>query len=340
MKSISQPVLISLAGIALVVIISVASMGFLQQPTFNKEKIYVESVSRELGGKEINSYVRISDMNPNSMAWFNYPDTVNIQNRDAYQKFILIRLANDSGGGKNDTSAFRAYSALDLESHCVMKYWPQEGRKRMEDPCHIGMYRAQDGLGVFLHPLVGPFNALPYLELSSDDQGYLYANPPVWTMDKNGVPGIGRAVTAGDYKKAAESDLADYLRSTGKNMDIPRQLSDGSFLTPGFEKNWLFYKNANNPNTIYDFKIEYCNCKGNDPFAGVYRHNVWNLGDDILFSTGDNSNDVGYHYNTIVFYRDGYKLAFSAPETLDKTLSLVLDNFYKGKNISMLEKVS
>lgn len=339
MKSISQPMLIFLASIALALIIVVVSVGFLQSPTPNREKIYVESIPLGFGGKEINDYVRISDMKPNSMAWFNYPDTKNTQNRDAYQKFILIRLAKDFGGAKNDTSAFRAYSALDLESHCVIKYWPQEGRQRIEDPCHIGMYRAQDGLGVFLHPLAGPFNALPYLELSSDDQGYLYANPPVWAMDKNGVPGIGRAVTADDYKKAAESDLNDYLRSTGKNLDIPRQLRDGSFLTPGFEKNWFFYKNANNPRNVYDFKIEYCDCKDDDPFVGVYNHHVWNLGDDVLFSNGDNSDDASYHYNTIVFYRDGYKLAFSAPETLEKTLSPVLDNFYKEKNISMLEKI-
>jgi hypothetical protein len=38
----------------------------------------------------------------------------------------LIRLPVWLGGDKDDVSAFRAYSAVDLALHCLVKYWPGE----------------------------------------------------------------------------------------------------------------------------------------------------------------------------------------------------------------------
>ncbi len=139
----------------------------------------------------------IKFMRPNSMEHFYYPNPEDTENRDAFQKFILIRLPEELGGGVDDVSAFRAYSILSVGEHCLVKYWPNEGRKRMEDPCWGSMYRPLDGVMI-----VGPKPivnitpvALPYLDLSIDENGSLYVEPPVWTLDKNGVVGVGRNIS-------------------------------------------------------------------------------------------------------------------------------------------------
>ena len=48
---------------------------------------------------------------------------------------MLIRLPERMGGAANDTSAFRAYRAKALDDPCIIKYWPDEGRQRIENPC-------------------------------------------------------------------------------------------------------------------------------------------------------------------------------------------------------------
>lgn len=114
-------------------------------PTY--EKIYADKIHEGYNKERtIDGFVRISDMSPGSAIRFYYPDSQNIHNRDAFQAFNLIRLPEYFGGTANDISAFRAYSALDLTSHCYTKYWPHDGRDfRIEDPCNSPGYACLTG---------------------------------------------------------------------------------------------------------------------------------------------------------------------------------------------------
>lgn len=337
---ISQPMMVFAGSVALTIVIIAAFIIFSnpQNKSIQREKIYVESIYPEFGGKEINGFIKISYMKPNSMLWFNYPNTKNTQNRDAYQKFLLIRLPKELGGDKNDTTAFRAYSALDLESHCVMKYWPQEGRMRIEDPCHVGVYRPQDGLMITSNPLlVGMFSGLPYLEISSDSEGFLYVEQPTWSMDKNGIVGIGRTVTPEYYKNAAQADLKDYVEQSGSELDVPVSLDDGAILTPGSSKNQFFYKNQNDITKFYSLNINYCNCQ-EPPLSNYYGVQRWRLGDDVINISVSGSPEDKQRGYTFGFLRNGYQVEFATYDTFDTAMSVFFDSFFKGKNYSMLEK--
>src|SRR3989442_15433687 len=82
--------------------------------TTQNEKIYLYSTIPYQD--EQPSFIKISDMQPNSFGYFMYPSSYKISPENAYQTFLLIRLPAWLGGGKDDVSAFRAYSAVDLSS--------------------------------------------------------------------------------------------------------------------------------------------------------------------------------------------------------------------------------
>jgi len=126
-----------------------------------------------------------------------YPETADeVLNEEAFRKWQLIRLPEELGGGKNDVNAFRVYSMICLHLWCLWKYWPQEGRKRGECPCHGSMYDPTTGTA-FAGPAsvqAPPSNTLPTLYLEEDSDGLLWIKPPVWGVNTNGVVGYGRFV--------------------------------------------------------------------------------------------------------------------------------------------------
>ena len=115
-------------------------------------------------------------------------------NKEAFRTWQIIRLPKELGGEANDASAFRVYSMVCLHLWCLWKYWPQEGRKRGECPCHGSMYDPLTGKA-FAGPasLQGPpSNVLPKLDLVSESNGDLSILPPVWRPEGNGIVGFGR----------------------------------------------------------------------------------------------------------------------------------------------------
>ena len=115
-------------------------------------------------------------------------------NSEAFRTWQLIRLPEELGGGRDDASSFRLYSMVCLHLWCLWKYWPGEGRKRGECPCHGSMYDPMTGKA-FAGPasLQGPpSNVLPKLDVEVDGNGDLFILPPVWSPDKNGIVGFGR----------------------------------------------------------------------------------------------------------------------------------------------------
>ena len=126
-----------------------------------------------------------------------YPKTGDtVLDGEAFRKWQFIRLPEELGGAKNDISSFRAYSMICLHLWCLWKYWPQEGRKRGECPCHGSMYNPLTGTA-FAGPAslqAPPSNTLPQLNFESDADDLMYISPVTWGVNANGVVGYGRFV--------------------------------------------------------------------------------------------------------------------------------------------------
>ena len=87
---------------------------------------------------------------------------------ESFRKWQFIRLPEELGGSKKDVSAFRGYSMICLHLWCLWKYWPDEGRKRGECPCHGSRF---DKNGQVVH---GPApRPLPWFMLSLSPRGEL-----------------------------------------------------------------------------------------------------------------------------------------------------------------------
>ena len=126
-----------------------------------------------------------------------YPKTGDrVLDGEAFRKWQFIRLPEELGGTKDDISSFRAYSMICLHLWCLWKYWPQEGRKRGECPCHGTMYNPLTGTA-FAGPAslqAPPSNTLPQLNFETDTDGFMYISPVTWGVNANGVVGYGRFV--------------------------------------------------------------------------------------------------------------------------------------------------
>ncbi|MGI0061436.1 MAG: ubiquinol-cytochrome c reductase iron-sulfur subunit [Nitrosotalea sp.] len=124
-----------------------------------------------------------------------YPKTGDtVLDQEAFKKWQFVRLPEELGGNVEDVSAFRVYSMVCLHLWCLWKYWPQEGRKRGECPCHGSMYDMKNGKA-FAGPAslqASPSNVLATLYLEEDDNGDLWIKPAVWNVNENGVVGYGR----------------------------------------------------------------------------------------------------------------------------------------------------
>jgi rieske iron-sulfur protein len=117
-----------------------------------------------------------------------------VLNQEAFRTWQLIRLPKELGGDRNDASAFRAFSMICLHLWCLWKYWPEEGRKRGECPCHGSLYDPVTGQA-FAGPasLQGPpSNVLPKLDLEVDSNGDIVILSPTWDPNANGIVGYGR----------------------------------------------------------------------------------------------------------------------------------------------------
>jgi ubiquinol-cytochrome c reductase iron-sulfur subunit len=118
-------------------------------------------------------------------------------NKEAFRAWQFIRLPEELGGNKNDVSAFRLFSMVCLHLWCLWKYWPQEGRKRGECPCHGSMYDPVTGKA-FAGPAglqAPPNNVLPRLDLEVAADGNISIKPPNWSVNGNGIVGYGRFLT-------------------------------------------------------------------------------------------------------------------------------------------------
>ncbi len=264
---------------------------------------------------------QIKSINPNTMEFFYYPNSEDTANRDVFQKFILIRLPEHLGGTADDVSAFRAYSALSVGVHCQMKYWPDQGRQRMEDPCWGSIYRPIDGLMIMgERPVVNTLPiAIPYLDLSLDENGSLYVEPPVWTMDKNGVIGEGRNITLEQVRKGSQVLVDSYETSNPNHPSIPIDFA-GQILTqinPSSNKVEVLYHDFSSSNwhgiTLY---ISNESAQDQKYFRNFAQPNseFWQINDTLIIISGsamdkNSSQPEKFRVYNIEFILDGFKFA-------------------------------
>ena len=168
-------------------------------------------------GKTVNVNDLVS-FPPNSNWVITYPSSgdpaADAQTPDTFRKFELVRLPVELGGGNPTAYSFVAFSKVCVHLECAPNYNPTQninpqqngyepgpgysGHQLFECPCHGSRYRLPDGLaidGPSAHQ-PPPTNAVPMLTLSTDAQGYLWVEPPIFDVDHNGKLGYGRYLTA------------------------------------------------------------------------------------------------------------------------------------------------
>ena len=282
----------------------------LESPIQNTEDLEIKELTLD----------EISSMKPNSMEFFYYPNPKDTKNRDVFQLFILIRLPENLGGAVNDVSAFRAYSAVSISTdHCVSKYWPESGRQRIEDPCWGTMYRAIDGLVIQnTDPVMitSPM-ALPYLDLSIDETGSLYIEPPTWTVEENGVIGVGRSMSTAEINQGSQFLIDSYKKSHPNHPLIP--LSFAGFGLAEIDSNYnkiesRYYDFASMGHHNVFLTITNVSAQDQKYFQNLAKSNseLWQIGDTLIWIGGeafDANNDLPERFREyeIQFVLDGFK---------------------------------
>ena len=293
----------------------------------------------------------IKSMKPNSMEYFYYPNPEDIENRDAFQKFILIRLPEELGGDTDDVSAFRAYSALSVGEHCLVKYWPHEGRKRMEDPCWGSIYRPIDGLLISgSKPVVNTTPvALPYLELSIDENGSMYVEPPVWTKDENGVVGIGRAVALSEIRQNSQILVDAYEKTNTRHPKIPVDFAGQILTAINHNANSVEVRYHEFPSTDWmgiTFYINNVSSQDQERFRNLAKSNseFWQIDNSIIYVGGsamdkNSSLDDGLKKYEIEFIADGFKFTIVG-KNLDLINKAIVANYFPDFSYDDLVLVS
>lgn len=317
------------------------------------ERIYLHT-PQPFALTDFNGFVNTSNMKPNSAGWFMYPSSFQYGNpANAYQTFLLIRLPKTMGGDKNETSSFRAYSALDPTSHCLMKYWPQDGRQRIEDPCISAPYRIIDGvsyepgLTMIRAPTTG---ALPKLDLDVDSKGYLVVKPPTWTQDKNGIIGIGRNISKDEIMQSSQV-LINYCKKQMSWPELPIALQTGDVLIDIACNNNYFdavYSNIEHPDKSARIDANFCNCtkiQEAKPYTNFEHGQLWNVNGTTIYvlsnepQTGKTKVDPLNVAYTFSFVKNGYSVSFTDQRSFDDTAKEVLMDFFDTNNISDLEQI-
>lgn len=267
-------------------------------------------------------------LEPNTVEFFYYPDST--PTKDNYKLFMLIRLPEWMGGAENNVSAFRAYSAKALDDPCIIKYWGDEGRQRIENPCQGGMYRVIDGALTYgaTHRSTA-MTALPYLDLSMDENGMLSVEPPNFTKDENGVIGYGRDMTLSDLRKGSEFLVESFAKHYPIYPTIPIDFAGYllSEITP--DNNYTVVKYLDFQSKSGDITMTISKTRQHDY---DYNYNFaesdkefWQIGNTVIKVGGtalDKNSNRPEHFQTyLVHFNDG-------------------NNYFaiEGKNIEFIKK--
>lgn len=207
------------------------------------------------------SAVKAADLKSNSFVWFldpygktmaglydesktsitlNKKELEHFAKRDPFENYMLIQLPGWLGGEKDDASAFRAYHAISISDGCYARYFPTEGRWRMENPCAGDMYRPWDGMAfagpaavgyVGGAPSGGSYHALQQLRLSLDDEGYIVALKPDNSLQGDGVQGSGRVLSPETLRESNREMIEAASEHAGFSLPFPTNIEPDYFLS-------------------------------------------------------------------------------------------------------------
>ena len=363
-----MPIMKTRLLIIIPIVITLAILGVIAYDSVSLDKLCVDDGGKRIGdvchvpiitnSTKYNSQTldisQIKTMKPDSVEFFYYPNTKNFEKADAYQTFMLIRLPEWMGGGTNDSSAFRVYSAKSLDDPCLVKYWPGYDRQRIENPCQGGFYRVIDGAMIFAGtPLSNKLTALPHLDLTIDENGFLYVEPPTWSKTENGVIGYGKEITQEEFDKGTvlENTMRQKLEEKRNSFYFPETLSTGHKL-----ESLDYSGSGKSARYIIDNKYEkmisistaYCDCsktykqvlesEGKSPYGEFWRINDTDIyGIPVIVDTTTNTR-TAYSFT---FYKDGFKVNFSTRLPFEDGMKLVLENYfpeYKYDDLFLISK--
>jgi len=334
MKTIPQNILVLVGCIVIAMVILGVFGLYSTKAPLQRQAIHIFDAPN-IKITDPNGRINISEIKPNSMLSFYYPDPDRFKDRDPFERFILIRLPDNLGGTVNDASAFRAYSALDPTSHCLVQYWPQEERRKVEDSCSGNMYEPMFGHATanFGHSvLVSKNMALPYLKISSDENGFLYVEPPIWTEDKNGVVGIGRLVSEKEIEAANQmiATREKQFKDALEGFAVPDQFSTGHKLdhigSDGIRTNLAEYFNQDSSIMLF---YEYCNCTKSrelleDEMSRTNSQSLTVNGIPVIAYPRAPNYITDIHDNYVFeFYYDEYRISLHTDQKLESGLTLV-----------------
>ncbi|MCV0367676.1 MAG: hypothetical protein K5798_10505 [Nitrosopumilus sp.] len=270
-----------------------------------RSSVYIENKKQDI------DWSKITLMEPNSAEFFYYPGPG--KDKDPHQLFMLIRLPEWMGGAENDVSAFRAYSAKAIDDPCIVKYWPDVGRQRIENPCQGGMYRVIDGALTYgaTHRSTA-MTALPYLELTIDKNGMLYVEPPKFTPSENGVVGFGRNLSLDEIRSNSAFLTESFAKHYPKYPSIPTEFAGYvlSEITP--ENHSTTVKYLDFPNKFgYITMTVGTQTSGTTPLNFATPNvEYWQIGDTVIRISGsamDKDSNTSESFRTYeIKFKDGY----------------------------------
>ncbi|MCV0372342.1 MAG: hypothetical protein K5793_02145 [Nitrosarchaeum sp.] len=287
-------------------------------------------------GATTKPYDNFTTIEPNTMQFFYYPDPS--ETKDKYKLFMLIRLPEWMGGAENNTSAFRAYSAKSLDDPCIVKYWGDEGRQRIENPCQGGMYRVIDGALTYgaIHRSTA-MTALPYLDLSMDENGMLYVEPPTFSKDENGVIGYGRDMTMAKLRQGSEFLIQSFAKHYPEYPAIPVDFAGYllSEISPEKYRTTVRYLDFQSKSGYITMTIDHARYGSDYNFAEPNTE-FWQIGSTIIKI----SDSKDYQQNYVFEFKDSSKHFTIEGQNKEFILHDIVRNFFSEYNVDDMFLVS
>ena len=209
----------------------------------------------------------------------------------------------------------------------------------MEDPCWGSIYRPIDGLMIAgERPVVNnePV-ALPYLDLSIDEDGSLHVEPPKWALNENGVVGEGRAISIQQIRQSSQVIVDSYEQTNPNHPKIPIDFA-GQILTqinPSSNRVEALYHDFSS-HDWYGMTIHIRNVSAQDQqhFLNLAKSNseFWQMGDTTIRIWGsaldeNNEQPEGFREYNIEFILNGFKIAING-QNMDLMKKAIIVNYF------------
>jgi hypothetical protein len=176
------------------------------------------------------------------------------------------------------------------------------------------MYRAIDGLAMTNLGTMGTAPiALPRLDLSEDENGFLYIEPPTWTLNENGVIGVGRAISSEEIRQGSELLANSFAKSNPHYPKIPLDFAGYTLsqVTDQDSRVELMYFDFSSTSGYLSITVGLSSSQTMHPDLSNPDFEFWQIGDSIIKIGGsamEKNNESPDEFKTyeINFFKGGY----------------------------------